>query len=539
VRTKETGARICYGVYQGDGKTLLVLPSRALAQRELLAGASGGGHEATLKVLRTTAERDAARRMLRRFRNVPYFRAWFLAGADLPPDVNLASDSDIKAATKAWDFGAVMREILQPGQRSHYDSWFSDGSFPPEQTAEFVGWHYGAPGPETWLIVPEWVVKMRDELTPNAICDAARISRSTFKRWQRDATCRQALVDAIAEAEAGRNVPKNSAAWDRLFGDDAGWQERYASRVRQSDVARSMLAEGKRIVDVATELGISKSSAQRIGAGEFGQGRDRFGAEKVKSNMLRFAEHATRNKALERVRNIEGNPFDAPVTLSPLRCRARELGLLDAFDGWLLEAIREIGDAPSTAKQGKLRGCWGRRGVVMKGARMWVPKSPLAWKFRDKARARPATSELMDATPCAVLWFLDCVLPAPPRGKASAYRKAVGLVARSRRSVVRTSGTMAAAPAIAAESKGEAHANSSAAGLLPPAAEAMLEHNRRRKRGRPVDAAKQERNRRIVEAWQTGEYKNFADLGNAFGQMPRGTVKNIVDKATRKKRRAH
>jgi hypothetical protein len=155
-------------------------------------------------------------------------------------------------------------------------------------------------------------------------------------------------------------------------------------------------------------------------------------------------------------------------------------------------------------------------GVI--GTTLYLPP-PAAGDFRLIAATRSrelglsaVLNKLTRATSqiCLEMAILSIALPRPVQGRVPAYW---GLF----RSAI---------------ARGAASAKRNA--LLH--AEPLPEHNRRRRRGRPTNQDKVERDRQIVADWQTREYTDFGVLGRKWN-LSRGAIKNIIDRATRRRPR--
>jgi hypothetical protein len=147
------------------------------------------------------------RKWLGKYAALEWFEPWFLRGADAPPHVHVVTPAQLQAATRAWDYRALCRQIHLDG--GSYDRWFKRGLVAND---DWLAWLFGAQVPAGWLVVTESMQRFRTASTHKSIAEAAGFSLALVSLWRNDPLSRQALQAAIELAgRAGRHSPSGLA----------------------------------------------------------------------------------------------------------------------------------------------------------------------------------------------------------------------------------------------------------------------------------------------------------------------------------------
>ncbi len=521
--------RVGSGIYSDGQRVLFVPPAGLYEARNAVLKQRKEGKAISIDEIERDTRSDIVRRNLKRFGAVAWFRGWLLNGDTPPADVRVASEADVRRVTAAWNAGNIMREISKRYSVSDYCKFFTrttrpQGDFPAERIADFLIWLFTAKKIDGWLILKEWTVNFRGQLTPRSLRDGANVSLSWYKKMMRSNPWRSAVVTAVAAARAGRDPAP-------LFANmPAEWPPNWRKPIDAERVAsiRTRLAAGESANSIAAAVGCCRKTVAQVK-----NGTHRFAAKPANWRRqldcaVRFAKAARDSEAEARTRIAK--PSDS-ASVAALRTEAKHLGVWLDVEKWLYTGLAAVAAGDEDVDSSRNSG-FRRRGQI--ADRVYLP-FPLMTAFQNKAKAAWKESEiwrLADDLPCFSLWFADSVLPAPKRGRRCPYREALGLAQkrsaayrtlyrndpealRIERPTVRTPPTDVAALV---------HDNS---------AEPLPEHNRRRRRGRPVDPQVAQRNAEMIEAWRSREYSNFGKLGQRFG-VSRAVAKKVIDSAVKR-----
>jgi len=404
------GKRVVTGVYSSGNMTLFVPALRMWRLREVAIAAGKAPKRRS----------PTFQGYLNFYKGFPWFQPW-LQGGELPARIRVPTSRDVERALAAWSYSSIVRTARGKTGPGQYGQWFRDSVFPRlsgvdvdqdqrrDHFARWIGWLYGDAAPDGWMMVPEWAVQLRNELTPGAICKESKVRRHHFVTWRRNPLKHAALLAAMAAAGDGGGEPKGSEAWDRLFvtprPDVKG--------LENGERSRKLFAWSRRLV--------------------------------MRDAMLRFSAQAVESKALERVQRR----LDTGKGPSDLRKQAKKLeadgstGIEKALQEWLHAGLHAIKSGSMEQRYGR----WGQRGVVAAG--LFIPYQGM-WDFRKAAEAVGTKENVRGLRnrcgQLAPLWFLDWTLPLPHKGKRSKYRVDVGLTGNYFDSPLRTAKASRAEP---------------------------------------------------------------------------------------------
>ena len=141
---------------------------------------------------------------LEHYSGLPFIERWLLHREPLPADLHVARPSEVTAALTAW--------IPCERVSSAYYQWFE--YFPTDEIPEWTDWLFGGAVPAGRYVIDDWILDLKQQLSPPAVCSAAGVAHGSFVKWRDDAVQFAALQQLIGSA--ARNSPGNIDAVEAL-----------------------------------------------------------------------------------------------------------------------------------------------------------------------------------------------------------------------------------------------------------------------------------------------------------------------------------
>ena len=150
------------------------------------------------------------RTWLKQYRQVEWFREWLIRGHDPLTDVRLVSAEQVARVSKGLDY---VRHCQRAGLKvgDNYAHWLAERKI---TTVEWLLWLYGAQPPSGAFVITPGLQRLRQEQTPTAICKAAGIDYSTFRK----AKTKREVTRGARGGEGGRRTsrpPIPRSRWPR------------------------------------------------------------------------------------------------------------------------------------------------------------------------------------------------------------------------------------------------------------------------------------------------------------------------------------
>jgi hypothetical protein len=166
------------------------------------------------------------RMWLRRYQELDWFPGWLLRGEDPPPDVVVATEKEAGRMRDWCDFAGHCEQIETKPMNS-YVEWLRFGKIP---TVRWLLWLYGWREPDGAFVVSEKLQRLRVEQTPTAICKAAGLDYSTYRKAKGKPQVRAVLAEAkgiaaspghLSRDSVGTDLPAETLRWIWAYADKA------------------------------------------------------------------------------------------------------------------------------------------------------------------------------------------------------------------------------------------------------------------------------------------------------------------------------